>query len=140
MKSIHVCKIVKTNHVLNDLRNLIRFSGKCNVSAVEHLEDGYLWATDWDLELYVPTASHDITAIAIPVRAFRIGPGKNGHRCRVENVVENRFSYTVTLSSLLSRDAAPLKWKLPKQEWRKICADTVSMHIPCEDILLLQKQ
>ena len=140
MKSIRTCKIVKIHRILNDLSNLIRFSGQCNVSDMEHLEDSCLWATEWDMELYIPNVLHDVTAIAIPVKAIRSGPGKNGHRCRVEDVVKNRFSYTITLSPLLSADAAPLKWKLPKKEWRRICTDTVSIHIPDQEILLLRKK
>ena len=105
------------------------FRRTCNISPIEYLEDGYVWATDWDMELYLPNLPQDIAAIAIPMDAIRPGSGKNGYRCRVEEVTQNRTSYTVTLSPVLSSDALPLKWTLHKKEWDAICAEVVSIHI-----------
>ena len=113
---------------------------KCNISPIEYLEDGYVWATDWDLELYLPNLPLDIPAIVIPMNAIRPGSGKNGHRCRVEEVIGNRFSYTAILSPLLSKDALPLKWTLPKKEWQRICSDVISVNIPPHGILALKSK
>ena len=111
---------------------------KCNISPIEYLEDGYVWATDWDLELYLPHLPQDIAAVVIPMNAFRPGSGKNGHRCRVEEVIENRFSYTVILSPVLSGDDVSLKWTIPKKEWQRICSDVISVNIPAHGIFSLK--
>ena len=130
--------VVKTNRFLKDLGNWIRFRQNCNISAIEHLEDGYIWATAWDMELYLPKIPQDVTAIAIPKKAICAGPGKNGHRCRVESVIAHRFSCTATLSPLLSRNVVPLQWQLSKKAWAKLSGDEVSIHVPPEAIILLQ--
>ena len=132
--------VVKTNRFLKDLGNWIRFRQNCNISAIEHLEDGYIWATAWDMELYLPKIPQDVTAIAIPKRAICAGPGKNGYRCRVESVVVRSCSCTAALSPLLSRNVVPLQWQLSKTEWMKLRGDEVSIHIPPEAIILLQKK
>lgn len=121
-------RLIRVYNVAGKFRFLLR--QKCNISPIEHLEGGYVWATDWDLELYLPNLPQDIATIVIPMNAIRPGSGKNGYRCHVEEVIENRFSYTVILSPVLSKDAVSLKWTLPKKEWQKICADVVSIHIP----------
>ena len=138
MKPIQLYTVVKTNRFLKDFGNWIRFRQNCNISAIEHLEDGYIWATAWDMELYLPKIPQDVTAIAIPKKAICAGPGKNGYRCRVESVVVRSCSCTAALSPLLSRNVVPLQWQLSKTEWMKLRGDEVSIHIPPEAIILLQ--
>ena len=138
MKPIQLYTVVKTNRFLKDLGNWIRFRQNCNISAIEHLEDGYIWATAWDLELYLPNIPQDVSAIAIPEKAICAGFGKNGYRCRVTDVVERRFFCMVALSPPLSRNVVPLQWQLSKKAWAKLSGDEVSIHVPPEAIILLQ--
>ena len=112
----------------------------CNISPVEYLEDGYLWATDWDLEFFIPNLPQGISAIAIPWRAIQPGHGANGILCRVCNVEERRRWCIVTLVPIVVQDASPLKFQFLKKEWPKLRSECISVHIPSKNILLLQKR
>lgn len=113
-------------------------TGCKNISDIERLEDGYVWATDWDMEFYLPGLSPEITAVGIRRNTIRTGPGDNAVRCRVLEVNERPFSYTVMLESVLAPASVPLGWKLPKQDWEAIKSDTITIHVPREAILLLR--
>ena len=113
-------------------------TGCKNISAIERLENGSVWATDWDLELNIPNLPHDVTAVGLRMKSIRSGAGENGFVCRVTDVIENPFSYTVMLTSVLSRDGAPLGWELSKEEWETMQAEELRVHIPSRLILLLR--
>ena len=138
MNPIQIYNVARTRRLLKDFRNILVFLQKSNISAIEHLEDGYVWATAWDLELYLPNIPQDVSAIAIPEKAICAGFGKNGYRCRVTDVVERRFLCMVALSPPLSRNVVPLQWQLSKKAWAKLSGDEVSIHVPPEAIILLQ--
>ena len=138
MNPIQIYKVARTRRFLKDLRNILVFLHKSNISAIEHLEDGYVWVTAWDLELYLPNIPQDVSAIAIPEKAICTGFGQNGYRCRVADVDERRFFCRVALSPLLSQKVVPLQWQLSKTEWEKLSGDEVSIHVPPEAIILLQ--
>lgn len=138
MNPIKTYKVARTRRFLKDFRNILVFLQKANISAIAHLEDGYVWATAWDLELYLPNIPQDVSAIAIPEKAICADFGKNGYRCRVTDVVERRFFCRVALSPPLSRNVAPLQWQLSKKAWAKLFGDEVSIHVPPEAIILLQ--
>ena len=102
----------------------------------------------WGMELEVPNASktrsagmpEGITAIGIRMHDIRLGPAeRNQFVCKVEEEIENPFSYTVML-----RPAGPtegtecLGMEIDKPTWESARAETVSIHIPPESILLLK--
>ena len=115
-------------------------TGCKNVSNIERRENGKVWATDWDMELTVPNLPENITAVGIRMKTIRFGPGENGCRCRVVEEIENPFSYTVMLVPLHSKCAVPIGWELQKDEWEKVRAGEVEIHIPAEAILLLRER
>ena len=108
-------------------------TGCKNISSIERLEDGQLWATDWDMVLTVPKLPEDTTAVGVRMKTIRPGPGENSRHCRVVDVIENPFSYTVMLDA-----PVPLGWELLKQEWKAIENTEITIHIPRESILLLR--
>ena len=113
-------------------------TGCKNISDIERLDDGYVWATDWDMEFYLPNLPPEITAVGVRMKSIRPGPGDNAVRCRVLEVNENPFSYTVMLESVLAPAVVPLGWELPKQDWEAIKTNEITIHIPREAILLLR--
>lgn len=113
-------------------------TGCKNISAIQRLDDGSVWATDWEMELYLPNLSPEITSLGIRMKEIRPGAGENGVRCRVVDVIENPFSYTVMLESVLASAPVPLGWELSKEEWEKIQAPEITIHIPQKAILLLR--
>ena len=113
-------------------------TGCKNISAIEHLKDGHVRATDWNMDLFLPDLPPEITAVGVRMKAIRPGAGENQCRCRVADVLENPFSYTVMLEPVGAPGALPIGWQLLKQEWEALCADEITIHIPSEAILLLR--
>ena len=74
------------------------------------------------------------------MKSIRPGAGENGFVCRVTDVIENPFSYTVMLTSVLSRDGASVGWELSREEWETMQADELRVHIPRRSILLLRDE
>ena len=108
-------------------------TGCKNISSIERLEDGSVWATDWGMKLHLPELSPVITAVGVRMKTIRPGAGENSVHCRVAEVIENPFSYTVMLDT-----PVPIGWELLKQDWEKIQSDELTIHIPREAILLLR--
>ena len=108
-------------------------TGCKNISSIERLEDGFVWAVDWAMKLHLPDLSPEITAVGVRMKTIRPGAGENSVHCRVAEVIENPFSYTVMLDT-----PVPIGWELPKQDWEKIQSDEITIHIPGEAILLLR--
>ena len=69
---------------------------------------------------------------------IRQGVGQNSYRCRVVDVVENPFTYTVFLKSVIGSPRMNLGWELNKDIWRTIQAEEITISIPQEAILLLK--
>ena len=113
-------------------------TGCKNISAIERLKDGYVRATDWNMDLFLPDLPSDITAVGVRMKTIRPGAGENQCRCRVADVLENPFSYTVMLEPLEAPGTMTIGWQMLKQEWEALCADEITIHIPGEAILLLR--
>lgn len=113
-------------------------TGCKNISSLEVLENGQIWATDWDMVLEVPNLPPDAKAVGIRMHDIRPGPGKNGYRCQVVGEIENPFSYTVMLKPLNSNSASPIGWEMDKEVWRKLRSQEVGISLPPEALLLLK--
>lgn len=114
-------------------------TGCKNISHLERLESGTAWATDWDMELEIPGLTPETSVVGIRMHDIRLGPGKNGFRCRVVGEIENPFSYTIMLQPLGSTDACPIGWELEKAVWNKLRAPEVGVCLPPEALLLLKE-
>lgn len=113
-------------------------TGCKNISSLEVLETGQVWATDWDMVLEVPSLTPEVNAVGIRMHDLRPGPGKNGFRCRVVGEIENPFSYTIMLKPINSVSAAPIGWELDKADWRKLRSPEIGICLPPEALLLLK--
>ena len=113
-------------------------TGCKNISHMERLGGGQIWATDWDIALDVGKIPEGATAVGIRMHDIRPGPGKNGYRCRVVEEIENPFSYTIMLSPLNGNCTSPIGWELDKDTWRKLRSDKIGISLPPEALLLLK--
>ena len=107
-------------------------TGCKNISPIRR-NGGRIIATDWNVELDLPGLPPDVTAVGIRMKTIRPGPGENSIHCRVAEVIENPFSYTIMLDT-----PVPLGWELLKQEWKAIENTEITIHIPNEALLLLR--
>ena len=104
-----------------------------NISGIERLEDGRVRAVDWNMELSIPGLDPEITALGVPMKTIRPGPGENAHRYAVAEVIDNPCSCTIMLDA-----PVPLGLEMSKAEWAAMEAPEITIHIPSEDILLLR--
>ena len=113
-------------------------TGCKNISDIEISDSGDILATDWNIRLDAGGIPEGTTALGIRMHDIRHGIGQNSYRCRVVDVVENPFTYTVFLKSIIGSPRMSLGWELSKDIWRAIQADEITISIPPEAILLLK--
>jgi len=114
-------------------------TGCKNISDIAVLKSGEIRATDWDINLEAVRIPEDTTAVGIRMHDIRHGIGPNSYRCRVVDVVENPFTYTVFLKPVSGKPRMPLGWELNKDVWKAIHAEEITISIPPEALLLLKE-
>ena len=114
-------------------------TGCKNISAIEILEKGQIWATDWDLTLEVPRIPEGVSAVGIRMHDIRPGSGKNAYRCRVVEEIENPFSYTIMLEPTHHNCTAPIGWETDKDTWKQLRSREIGISLPPEALLLLKE-
>ena len=113
-------------------------TGCKNVSAIRPLDPGHAEALEWGIVLSVPLKS-GTCALGIRMHSVRPGPGENAFRCRVEEVIENPFSFTVMLRPLDAKaGSVPIGWEMEKPVWEGLRARELTVHFPTKDILQLR--
>ena len=113
-------------------------TGCKNVSAIRRLDDGHAEALDWGIVLSVPLKS-DTCALGIRMHSVQPGPGENAFLCRVEEVIENPFSFTVMLHPQEAKTgAAPIGWEMEKPVWERLRSQELTVHFPAQAILQLR--
>ncbi len=113
-------------------------TGCKNISAVRPMEDGRVFAADWGIPLAF-SMDPGTDALGLRMHAICPGEGENCFRCRVGEVIENPFSFTVMLHPLEApQDAVPIGWEMDKALWRAIGAGEVTVHFPISALLQLK--
>ena len=112
-------------------------TGCKNISAVERMDPAHVKALDWGLTLRLP---QDVPLTAVGIRMHDVcpGPGENSVRCRVEEEIENPFSYTIMLRP--AGAVLPIGWELSKEQWRSMAAEELEIHLPPEKLILLHDE
>ena len=140
----HVEALDENHAVFSDpkTRSGAVLTGCKNISRAERRSGGRVYAVDWGMELaaqgslpnpaYVGIRMHDI-------RPLRTGEAaENACWCRVEEVIENPFSYTVMLRPEGVDVAQLIGWETEKSAWRRWQAERLRVQLPPEAILLLK--
>ncbi len=121
-----------------------------------------VYVPDWGIELTVPRSDRTVNAVGIRMHDIILGRGDtNEFCCRVEEEIENPFSYTIMVTpdrhengSFRHGDGSfvcgviqtnepslclPLGVEADKPAWEAARAETVTIHIPPENVLLLRE-
>ena len=114
-------------------------TGCKNISKMKVLDNGQIWATDWDLALEVPQTAEGVSAVGIRMHDIRPGPGKNSYRCRVVEEIENPFSYTIMLKPIHGNGTSLIGWEMDKDTWKRIRSEEIEISLPPEGLLLLKE-
>ena len=119
-------------------RSAAVLTGCKNISAVKLLDETHVQALDWGITLSLPRPVRTLAAIGIRMHDVCPDSGPNSFRCQVAEVIENPFSYTLMLRPLGAEHAVPLGLELGKAQWDQLRADTLTVSLPPEKLLLLE--
>lgn len=121
-------------------RNGAILTGCKNVSPAKRLDDHHVLAVDWNMTLKVEEPLEDVAHVGIRMKYIHPGnQGENVFRCRVVEVIENPFSYTVMLVAIDEPGAVPIGWEMLKDTWERMADETVTICMPEKSILLLKE-
>ena len=113
-------------------------TGCKNLSGIRKLNDGEAYALEWGIPLRL-RLKPDTEALGIRMHALRHGEGVNAFECRVEEVIENPFSFTVLLRPLEAPEGTrPIGWETDKETWTRVRGGTVRVCLPPEALLQLK--
>ncbi len=119
-------------------RNGCLLTGCKNVSAIRRIDGNRAEALDWGVMLAFPVKP-GTDAVGIRMHDVRPGPGANAFRCKVAEVIENPFSFTVMLRPVNAGEGkTALGWEMEKTAWQKLAAEEITVHLPPERILQLK--
>ena len=110
-------------------------TGCKNISCAEQIDEETVFAADWGVSLKI-SGCH-AAYVGVRMHHIQYGPGENAVRCCVVEEMENPFSVTVLLAPVSGKGTVPLAWELDKDQWQKIRAEEVEIHLPADAILLL---
>ena len=111
-------------------RTACALTGCKNISTVRPLDGERVFAVDWGIPLKL-SLKPGVDALGLRMHAIRPGEGENAFRCRVCDVIENPFSFTVMLRPVEApEDAAPIGWEMEKDLWLGMRAEEVTVHFP----------
>lgn len=109
-----------------------------NISDIEILEGGEIWATDWDVALKVSAIPEGVTSVGIRAHDLVSEIAENSYRCRVVEVVDNLSTYTVVLEPLQSQTGNHIVWKVGRKQWDRIAAPEIGVNFDPKSLLLLR--
>ena len=118
--------------------NAAVLTGCANISKLEKLDQRRVRAVEWGIELELACDVQDEAYVGIRAHHILLGEGRNQFVLRVEDEIENPQSYTVLLSQEECAYHTPLNWEVNKETWNQLRSETVTVHIPSEDIILLK--
>lgn len=120
-------------------RNACMLTGCKNISPIRKIDDHHVLALDWDLTLETEKEVKDAAYIGIRHHDTNGMSSRNTFLCDVTSVVENPFSMTVMLRLAGHPDARSFGWELGKEQWSRIQAGQVEIHIPAGSVMLLSR-
>ena len=115
-------------------------TGCKNISRIEKREKGSVFAVDWGMELRLDREVTDENYVGIRMHDVRPAEGTerfNVFRCRVDEEIENPFSYTLMLRCGGEAPSA-LGWETDKALWKGMRSKEVDICLPAEHIILLK--
>lgn len=117
-----------------------RCTGCENFSDIEILEDGEIWATDWDVVLKVPVIPEGVSSVGIRAHDFVPEIGENSYRCRVVDVIDDLSTYTVVLKPFESKTGNRVYWKVARKQWDRMAAPEIGVNFAAKSLMLLRDE
>ena len=120
-----------------------RLTGCKNISHIREVDGGRIFAEDWGISLEVSREAAGKQYAGIRMHDLHIlqqgSAGANRIVCRVDEEIENPFSYTIMIRPLeAGPDRMPIGIELEKKLWMGIRNEKLTVYFPPEKILLLE--
>jgi molybdate transport system ATP-binding protein len=119
-------------------KNAAMLTGCKNISRMEKLGGGRVFATDWQLELCTRGGEENASFIGIRMHDIRMGDGENSVYCDIAEVIENPFSVTFMLRPEGAENAMPIGWETDKSKLSMARHDKIWVSLPPDCLLLLE--
>ena len=113
-------------------------TGCKNISRLEKITERRIKALDWGIELTLDRDAGDAAFVGIRMHDVVFGSGENAFLCRLAEEIENPFSFVAMLSPAGAAEATPIGWETDKDTWAHLRAETLTVHLPPEKLLLLR--
>ena len=136
---IEVCGPKKQVFARPETKTAAMLTGCKNISRVEKRSEYRIHALDWGMELTLGVPAGDAGYVGIRMHDICADGKENRIRCHVTEVIENPFSYTVTLRPVGRAAATPIGWEMGKADWEKIRAEELDVCLPLKSLLLLEE-
>lgn len=123
-------------------RNAAILTGCKNISRCENVRAGKIFASDWGLELACHEYRPDTKYLGIRMHSITLkhDGGVNCFECRVVQVIENPFSFTVMMTPRCAWvNVIPICCEVDKDLWQEVKAEYVSVCLPPDKIFLLKE-
>ena len=116
-------------------------TGCKNISRAERTGNGKFFAIDWGIELQCNKLNDEAKFIGIRMHSVTNEiHDENSFECKVSQVIENPFSFTVMLIPKNAREnSRPIGWEMEKALWHNVKNETVNIYLPPESLLLLRE-
>ena len=106
-----------------------------NISPIKPLGEDRAQALAWNTELHL--CHKNAAAVGIRSKDIRMDEGENSFLCRVEEELENSFSYTVLLRP--ADGGSLLTWETEKEFWITQRKEELRICLPSEKLILLRQ-
>lgn len=114
-------------------------TGCKNICSAQRIDEGHVYAKEWDLELSVPNVSSKVKYVGIRLHDVKLDGAENVVICKVMDEIENPFSYTIMLSPIGKANAERIGIQLEKNLWNETRAEEITISLPSDRILLLEE-
>jgi len=118
-----------------------RLTGCKNLSPIHALGENQVFAEAWGIPLTVASSAEGCTHIGIRLHDLRLcfdGSAPNTFLCRVEEEIENPFSFTIMLRPVGAEGTELFGIQMNKTLWGKNRGEEIRVSLPPEAILLLR--
>lgn len=122
-------------------RNAAVLTGCKNISRLERISQGKIFASDWGIALECHDVPDDAEYTGIRMHSITHESGINNcFDCKVTQVTENPFSFTVMLIPKSAGECTnPIGWEVSKTLWQEIKSESITVRFPPENILMLRE-
>ena len=116
-------------------------TGCKNISEIERIDNEYIYAKEWGINLKCQDLTKEITHVGIRLHDLEIveNEGENRFLCGVVDEIEHSFSYTLMLHPINGEETGHFAIQIEKEVWEKERREKMFVHFPINKILLLKE-